>query len=114
MDKIKTFVVQDGELIIDQDTTTKLTDEYIELIPKDCIVRSLRFFTYCQGYKTTNPTPFVLINGETCPIMTQRDYEIESTEKFEITSFKINQDFFLGNITMILVPDYVENLKKTY
>jgi hypothetical protein len=66
---------------------------------------------YCKNYieNSYHAVPFIKINGEICPIMTQKDYEIESTDKFEITSFQINKDFFWGNVTMILVPNYMKD-----
>lgn len=55
--------------------------------------------------ETVNETryPFVMINGELCPIMIQEDFEIKSEDRFQIESLKINRDIGLGNITMILV-----------
>lgn len=109
MDKIKTFVVQDGKLIIDE-TTTTILDDYIELIPENTTVRSLKFYVYCQGFERTNPVPFVKINGDVCPIMIQQDYEIKSTDKFQIESVQINKEFFLGNIIMIISDNYKINV----
>lgn len=113
MDKIKTIIIEDGQLIQDSGITV-LTNDYIELIPKNYIVKYLKFNLIFKNLITDNTVsnedivnntrfPFIQINGESCPIMIQEDYEIKSEDRFHIESLKINRDIGLGHMTMILV-----------
>lgn len=153
MDNIKTIIIEEGELIQDSGKTL-LTDEYIELIPKDTVARYLKLNIMFKNWipkpsiqttttidntdTTSDPTtgettttdttneivdtptideivndtryPFVKINGELCPIMIQEDFEIKSEDKFQIESLMVNNSIGLGNISMILVPNYMKNV----
>ncbi|NRT91504.1 hypothetical protein [Clostridium beijerinckii] len=165
MDKIKTIIIEENQLIQDSGTTP-LTDQYIELIPKDTVARYLKLnFTFKNWIpklsnvtttidnnteiqsdatteentitdttneatgetinETTDTTsnttienvdtppidgivnntryPFIKINGELCPIMTQHDFEIKSEDRFQIESLMVNNTVGLGSISMILV-----------
>lgn len=172
MDKIKSIIIEENQLIQDSGITV-LTDQFIELIPKDTVARYLKLnFTFknwipkisnvtttidnnteiqsdaTTGENTitdttneatgeTNTTteettdttsnttnenvdtppidgivnntryPFIKINGELCPIMTQHDFEIKSEDRFQIESLMVNNTVGLGSISMILVPNYM-------
>ncbi len=110
MDKIKTIVINNGNLIQDFGSS-ELTDEYIELIPKDTVARYLKISMDFRNFRKGSvcDAPIVKINGELCPIQQQKDFEIKSEDKFQIESLQINNDFDIGNITMILVPNYMKN-----
>ncbi|NOW07227.1 hypothetical protein [Clostridium beijerinckii] len=160
MDKIKSIIIEENQLIQDSGKTV-LTDQFIELIPKDTVARYLKLNITFKNWipkqpsvttteipsdatteetDTTNETtvettdimsdttnenvdtptideivndtrfPFVKINGELCPIMTQQDFEIKSEDKFQIESLMVNNSIGLGNISMILVPNYMKNI----
>lgn len=122
MDKIKTIIIEENQLIQDSGTTV-LTDQFIEIIPKDTVARYLKLNITFKNWIPKQPSdtttideivndtrfPFVKINGELCPIMTQQDFEIKSEDKFQIESLMINNTVGLGNISMILVPNYMKN-----
>ena len=111
MDKIKTIVINEGKLI-QNSGSIELTDDYIELIPKDTVARYLNVSIVFKNFRKSNvcEVPIIKINGELCPLMIQKDFEIKSEDKFQIESLMINNDFDIGNITMILVPNYMKNV----
>lgn len=111
MDKIKTIVVNNAELTQDLDNKIVLTNDYIELIPKDCVARYLKVNFIFKNFRKnpTIETPFIKINNELCPMFIQEPFEIRSDDDFEINSLQINDDFDVGNIVMILVPNYMKN-----
>lgn len=61
MDKIKTIVIEDNQLIQDSGITT-LTSDYIELIPKNYIVKYLKFNV---SFKNWIPKPISITTPTT-------------------------------------------------
>ena len=104
MDKIKTIVINEGQMT--QDTgTTELSEEYVEVIPKNYIARYLKINLDFRNYRKAGYSwnPVIKINGELCPIPFQKSFEIRAEDEFNIESLMINDNFYIGDITMILV-----------
>ncbi|WP_026887853.1 hypothetical protein [Clostridium beijerinckii] len=111
MDKIKTFVIREGEMVQGNDPSIKLDDNYIELINKNDSARYLKINLDFRNFRKSGAVwnPVVLINGEPCPMPIQKDFEITPEANFDIQSLQINDEFFCGDITMILIPNYIKD-----
>lgn len=105
MDKIKTIIVRETEVIQGDKDSFILDSNYMELIPKNYIARYLRINLDFRNYRKVNApfNPIVKINGELCPIPIQKDFELKTEDEFYIESLMINDEFYVGDITMILV-----------
>lgn len=109
MERIRTIVVNDAEAIFDDVNTVKLTNDYIELIPKNTFIRYLKMNVYFKNFNKDNipATPVVIINGQKCPIMIQTDFEISTNAEMVIESLKINNDFAIGYLMFIECDNYL-------
>jgi hypothetical protein len=103
MDKVKTIAIRDSQIIQYDDNNIKLTDEYIELVPKGEILSALRIDVIFGG-ASHGYIPFIEINGELCPIMPQltTPFEVKSHDDIVIQSLRINNEFRDGHITMFI------------
>lgn len=102
MDKFKTIVIQDSQIIKENyEDNIILTEDWIEIVPKDKIFRYLKLNVIFKGYKTTTQIPYIKINGELCPIMIQEDFEIVTDDRLDIQSLQLNQSFGCGHMIMI-------------
>ena len=111
MERIRTIVVNDAEAIFDDVNTVKLTNDYIELIPKNKFIRYLKMNIYFKNFNKRDApipaTPVVIINGQKCPIMIQTDFEISATADMVIESVMINNDFAIGHLMFIECDNYL-------
>lgn len=105
MDKVKTIIINEGQMVQGNEPSIKLDDNFIELIPKSYIARYLKINLDFRNYRKVDSVwnPMVKINGELCPMPIQKQFEIGTDAEFEIDSLMINDNFYHGDITMILV-----------
>lgn len=117
MDKVKTIVIEDGQLIQDIGITT-LTNDYVELIPKNYIARYLKFnITFKNLIPNKEVTTESIVPEQTAttePIITEEVVDNSETttttnddttgEQIEPTSEVINE-VVNNDITESIVND---------
>lgn len=110
MDKIRTLVINEGTLIKDDVETIELTNDYIELIPKNKFARYLKLNIVFKNYRNTTgvPVPVIIINGVKCPIQIQTDFEINVNAEIVIESLMINRECYVGHIMFIECDSYLK------